>query len=379
MKKNTKILISGAGIAGLGCAAWLYQNGYSPVIVEKAESVRAGGYLVSVSHHAYHYVKELGLLSELKKRDTGIRRSSYHDEAGKNLLSLNYQNLFEKVDVIQPMRDGFSDVLYEYVKDSVEVRFNTTIVTLNQVNNVCEVEFSDGIKEEYDLVIGADGLHSNVRKLAFPEEMVKFHYLDLCCAAYKLPNTLDIENKFETHMHRNKYMAVFNTISDDLGAVFVWESGIRSLPENRKLLIDTAFQDASDTIKRVLKERPDTNDFYMDVLMQVEIDRWSNKRVVLLGDAAHCMTLFSGRGASAAFNGASRLAIALSEMEIEEAVQMYEQQMRPVISDIQPATRKAVKWYVPRTRMNHFIRNTSMRFLPNVFFQNYFRLKYTNI
>ncbi len=99
MDCNARILISGAGIAGLGCAAWLHKKGFSPVIVEKAGSVRAGGYLVSVSHHAYHLVEALGLLPELKKRDTGIRRSSYHDVSGRNLLSLDYQNLFEKVDV----------------------------------------------------------------------------------------------------------------------------------------------------------------------------------------------------------------------------------------------------------------------------------------
>ncbi len=109
-----------------------------------------------MSHHAYHFVKELGLLSELKKRDTGIKRSSYHDETGRNLLSLDYQDLFEKVDVIQPMRDGFSDVLYEYIKDYVEVRFDRTIISLDQADNVCEVEFSDGVKEEFDLVIGAE-------------------------------------------------------------------------------------------------------------------------------------------------------------------------------------------------------------------------------
>lgn len=379
MKQNSRILISGAGIAGLGCAAWLYKNGFSPIIVEKAKSVRAGGYLVSVSHHAYHFVEALGLLSELKKKDTGIRHSSYHDESGRNLLSLDYQNLFEKVDVIQPMRDGFAEVLYEFVKDHIEIRFDTSIVSLNQLNNVCQVEFTDGVIEEFDLVIGADGLHSNVRQLAFPDSMVKLHYLDLCCAAFKLPNTLNVENKFETHMHRDKYMAVFNTMEQDLGAVFVWESNIRKLPEDRRSVLQSVFKDASDTIQHVIKECPDTNDFYMDVLMQVEIEKWSNNRAVLLGDAAHCMTLFSGRGASAAFNGASRLAIAMSEMDIDAALIDYEKQMRPVISNIQPATRKAVKWYVPRTKLNHFIRNTSMRLLPNAFFQNYFRLKYTNI
>ncbi len=238
MDSKCKILISGAGIAGLGCAAWLRKKGYTPTIIEKANSVRAGGYLVSVSHHAYHFIKELGLLPALQEVNTGISHSSYHDASGRSLLALDYKKLFSKVDVIQPMRDGFSQVLYDHIKDDIEIKFEHTITKLNQKDKICEVEFSDGMQEEYDLVVGADGLHSNVRKLAFPTDMVKMHYLDLCCAAYKLSNTLGINKKFETHMHRDKYMAVFNTPTEELGAVFVWESKLRRIPENRMRTID---------------------------------------------------------------------------------------------------------------------------------------------
>ena len=123
MKKGTKILISGAGIAGLTAAIRLAKAGFEPVIVEKADSARAGGYLVALSHQAYIFAEEMGLIPDLKPYDLEIRSSSYHDRTGRSLLELNYSKMLEGLNIIQIMRDDLALVLYEHAKTVADIRF----------------------------------------------------------------------------------------------------------------------------------------------------------------------------------------------------------------------------------------------------------------
>ncbi|MDA1077240.1 MAG: FAD-dependent monooxygenase, partial [Proteobacteria bacterium] len=167
----------------------------------------------------------------------------------------------------------------------------------------------------------------------------------------------------------------------DIGNVFVWADPRRDVVprSERPAILHSAFEGAGGAIEKVLKQCPSGEDIYMDALMQIEAKTWHTKRVVLVGDAAHCLTLFSGRGAGAAVNGGMRVAQALADLPVSEALELYEKETRPVIDDIQPATRAAVGWYVPRNRFRQFVRNNAMRFLPNAVFVNYFHRKYTNI
>ena len=115
---------------------------------------------------------------------------------------------------------------------------------------------------------------------------------------------------------------------------------------------------------------------YMDPLIQIEMASWHTGNVVLLGDAAHCLTLLSGQGASSAFRGASSLANALINLDKRGAFAAYESELRPVVKEVQRATRLAAKWYVPRTRFRYYGRDAAMRYLPNRFYQRYFKNKY---
>ncbi len=225
-------------------------------------------------------------------------------------------------------------------------------------------------------------LHSIVREQIFLPDEYSQYFLDLYVAAYRLPNVLGLTDKFETHMERNRYMAVHNTVDDDIGAVFVWDAaGDRAVPigAQRGQFLLEAFRNTSPAIDKVLEYCPQGETFYMDALSQVDLPSWNRGRCVLVGDAAWCLTLFSGRGAAAAFAGACRLARALCEHEPDDAFKVYEHYARPIISDIMPATRSAVKWYVPRTLSNHMIRDGLMRFVPNAVFRQYFKMKYSKV
>ena len=380
MDPSSRILISGAGVAGLACALWLKKAGFSPVVVEKANSIRVGGFLVSLSHHAFHSAQSLGITAALRERSCGIRGSSYHDESGRCLLKLDGKRLFGDVDVVQMMRDELVAVMYELAQDRVEIRFEDSIASIQQSPQQVDVSFATHAPEQYDVVIGTDGLHSVVRELAFASESITEHYLGLSCAAFRSDNVLGLQHEFQTHMQRHRYMASFNTGASDIGNVFVWANEDRSVPrlEDRQQILQSAYADAGGAIAEVMKMCP-ADDIYMDALMQIEAQSWVNGRVAMVGDAAHCLTLFSGRGAAAAFNGGTILAQALIAQPYGEALATYESTMRPIIEDIQPATRSAVRWYVPRTWLNQTIRNNAMRWLPNAVFNYYFQRKYTNI
>ena len=382
MKKNTKILISGAGIAGLTAAIRLAKGGFEPVIVEKADSARAGGYLVALSHQAYTFAEEMGLVPDLKPYDLSIHSSSYHDRTGRSLLDLDYSKMLAGLDIIQIMRDDLALVLFKHAQKVADIRFSDQITNINEMPETAEVTFASGKQESFDLIIGADGAHSGVRHLAFDRSEYTHHYLDLHCAAFRLPNVLGIESKFATHMERERYMATFNTREDDIGAVFVWANEERQLPpyEQRRDYLVKSFDGSADVIQEVLSHCPDEGPSYMDVLSQIDMPMWHKGRSVLVGDAAHCLTLFSGRGAAAAFAGACRLCNALIKNDTaQEAFEAYEAEMRPIINDIMPATREAVKWYVPMSAKNHLLRNGLMRFVPNGVFHKYFQMKYSKV
>lgn len=382
MDKTSKILISGAGVAGLTAALRLAKAGYKPVIVEKAPELRPGGYLVALSHQAYIFADEMGLIPDIKPHDMRIASSSYHDKTGRSLLSLDYSVMFQGLDIIQIMRDDLAKVLYEKAKDLAEIRFGEHITGIKETESCAVVQFASGKSEEYDLIIGADGAHSGVRHAVFDESEYTHHYLDLHCAAFRAPNVPNIQSKFETHMERERYMAIFNTRDGDLGAVFVWSNLERSLPkpEKRKEHLLSAFEGCAETTRLVLEHCPDEGPSYIDVLSQIEMPVWHKGRSVLVGDAAHCLTLFSGRGAAAAFAGACRLCDAIIANETYEgAFKDYEKTMRPIINDIMPATREAVRWYVPMNAKNHLLRNGLMRFVPNGVFRKYFQLKYSKV
>ena len=381
MNPSARILISGAGVAGLCATLWLGRAGFRPVVVEKAPDVRAGGYLVSLSDQAYRFAQELGLTDALTARSIGITASSYHDASGRALLSLDYEEMFGSLNVVQMMRDDLVALLYERAADLAEFRFDTQICEMEEREDGTRVRFADGRTGTFDVVIGADGLHSGVRRAAFEERDFTRHRLGLWCAAYRLPNVLGLRAKFETHMEQDRYMAVFTTRQDDLGAVLVWADawGPRPPARDRLAALEAAFAGANPTIRAVLEHAPADGDIYIDALEQIELPVWHRGRSVLLGDAAHCLTLFSGRGAGAAFAGASRLARAMIALERPDAFARYEAETRPVIADIQPATRRAVKWYVPRNALIHQARGWGMRLLPNAVFNAYFRAKYAKV
>jgi 2-polyprenyl-6-methoxyphenol hydroxylase-like FAD-dependent oxidoreductase len=380
MNKNSRIMISGAGVAGLTAAIWLGRHGFRPVIIEKAPEIRADGYIISLSHKSFHYADELGLLPRMLERNTGISYSSYHNRKGHTMLLLDYQDLFAGVDIVQIMRDELEMVLYEAAKDLADFRFGLSATAISQDDDRVSVCFDNGDEEEFDLVIGADGLHSITRELTFTPDEIERIYLGRFSSAYKLDNVIGLVDKFENHMEQNRYMCVYTTGKDDLACVFIWKDHSLEAPPpgQRNAYLKEAFNDPPEVVAKILDACPENDTFYMDPLIQIRMKNWHKGRVVLSGDAAHSLTLLSGQGASSAFWGASTLARALVDHEPEQAFRIYQDEMQPVINRIQPAVRSAAKWYIPGSTLPYLVRDTLMTCLPNLFFQKYFKKKYSS-
>ena len=373
------ILISGAGVAGLTAAIWLGRHGLRPVVVEQAPDVRADGYIISLSHRSYRYASALGLLDEIRERGAGIVASSYQRAGGRPLLELDYRRLFAGVDVLQIMRDDLQQILYGHARDLAEFRFGTSIAQIAAGGANAAVTFADGRCEDYDAVIGADGAHSIVRDLAFESNAVELRHLGLCCAAFRLPNFLGMQHKFETHMERNRYMVIFTTPQNGLAAVFVWATDLTSTPpaNARRDTLLKAFADTAPLTRTVLEYCPPLDPFYMDLLVQVRMRQWHRGPAVLVGDAAHCMTLISGQGATAAFTGACVLAEQLVAQSPAAAFAAYSADLGATIRDVQDRTVAAARWYVPRAHWRQWARDAAMAVLPSRVFEQHFQSKYS--
>ena len=379
MDKHSKILISGAGIAGLTAAISLGRRGFLVHVIEKSPSIRADGFIISLSHASYDYAKKLGVLEKITARNTGNRESSYHDRTGRAMLTLDYKDLFAGVDVVQIMRDDLQDILYAEAKDLVEFRLETSVAAIDANGDRSQVRFSDGREDDYDVVMGADGLHSNTRTLVFRPRAVRQRYLGLFSSAYRLPNVLGLHQRFENHMERDRYMCVYTTREDSLACVFIWQSDAESAPrpEKRYEALRRFYAGAPSLVQTVLGSYPQGETVYMDPLIQIEMREWHRGNVVLLGDAAHCITLLSGQGASSAFWGACVLSDALAQESKADAFRIYEETLQPVMRKLQPATRRAAHWYVPRSKPRYLTRDAAMRYLPDRVFQQYFKSKYS--
>ncbi|MEQ8227022.1 MAG: FAD-dependent monooxygenase [Rhodospirillales bacterium] len=378
---SQRVLISGAGVAGLAAAIWLGRDGVDVVVVEKHPSQRQGGFIVGLCDQAYQDAIDLGVMDALRARASGITRSRYLNGAGRTLLNLDYQRLFQGVDIIQIMRDDLVEGVFETARNFADIRFGHSIRHLEQGANGVDVTFETGKTERFDLVIGADGQNSRTRDIAFHEDKIRHRHLGLMCAAYRLPNVLSLDAMFETHMERHRYMNVFSTRQGDLGAIFVWQSTDQTAPpisSRRDILLD-AFKNPPAATRDVLAHCPADGGFYMDPTIQILMDDWCNGRVALVGDAAHCLTLFSGRGAAAAFADAGYLSRAILSHPIEHALKTYQAERLSHLRSIQDATEGAVHWYVPGNRTRQWMRDGAMALLPNRFFEAYFQHKYTMV
>ena len=226
--KNRNILISGAGIAGLTLAYWLQKWGFSPTIIEKRPDFHDRGYMIDFYGSGFDVIQKMGLVEKLQERSNQypVKKLIFVDRNAKPHATLDVEKMRELLDhkYFPILRGDLESVIYDSVKGDVPFRFNTSITRIDNQPDGVVVEFSNGESQQYDLVIGADGIHSNVRKQLWGAESQFNRFLGFYVACSVIDNFLGNEDTFYGHFEPNVQATIFSIGGNQLATFFAFRS-----------------------------------------------------------------------------------------------------------------------------------------------------------
>ncbi|MEV7012858.1 FAD-dependent monooxygenase [Streptosporangium sp. NPDC051022] len=369
--KNTSILISGAGVAGPALAYWLHRHGFVPTVVERAPALRDGGYAVDFRGEAHLTVLErMGVLADVRRERTNMGAMSYVNEAGRRVADMPADLFSGDVEIL---RGDLARILHDATKDHVEYVFDDSITSLTEDDRGVQVTFERGAPRRFDLVVGADGLHSAVRALAFGPEERFVREMGLYCAIFTTANHLGLDHTGHLYNTPGKLVGLYSARNNtEAKAMFYFGSPPldhdRRDPGQQKKILAEVFAGNGWETPRLLEGMWEAPDFYFDSVAQVRMDGWSRGRAVLLGDAAYCASPLSGMGTGLAVVGAYVLAgeLAAAGGDHRAGFARYEEAMRGYVAGCQKSADGVGKWMVPDNRFVAWFMNQNYRLLPYV-------------
>ncbi|GAB3990453.1 FAD-dependent monooxygenase [Actinoallomurus acanthiterrae] len=353
--KNLNVLISGASVAGPALAYWLHRHGFTPTIVERAPALRDGGYAVDFRGEAHLTVlRRMGILADLERARTGMGYMSYVNDKGRAVAKMPADLFAGDIEIL---RGDLSRILYDATRQHTEYIFGDSITSITEDAHGAHVTFERGAPRRFDLVIGADGLHSNTRRLTFgPEEQFVKH-LGVYCAIFTTSNHLGLDHTGHAYRTANRLVALYSARHNtEAKATFYFGSPDLDLDRRdvarQQTVLAERFAGNGWQSDRLLHEMRYAPDFYFDSVGQVHMDSWSRGRVALLGDAAYCPSSLSGMGSGLALVGAYVLAgeLAAAQGDHRVAFARYEQEMREYAKGCQKMGDGVAKLMVPSSR-----------------------------
>ncbi|EID56156.1 FAD-dependent monooxygenase [Saccharomonospora xinjiangensis] len=365
-----KAVVVGAGIAGLATALRLHQIGWESLVVERSPARRSGGYAVTFSGIGYDAAERMGVLPALTQRHITPDRMVYVKPDGSTRFAVAGPTVRAMLGkhALNLLRGDIEDVLHTAVRDSAEIRFGTTITAIAQDDTGVDVTLNDGTVERADLVVGADGLHSTTRSLVFgPEDEFRLD-LDHMVGVFlldRLPSCVETGTT-STLTDTGRTLAIIDLGQGRSAAFFGYRTDrpAAELAEGPASALPRGYGDMGWAAPEVLAQLPHAESVYFDTISQVIVDRWSRGRVVLLGDAAWCVTLFAGFGSSLAVAGADRLGTALDQHhgDVLTALKAWEEELRPEAEKKQKLGRRVRGLYAPADPFRLWLRDLPLRF-----------------
>ncbi len=370
------VLISGAGIAGPSLAFWLSRNGYRVIVVEIAPNVRPGGQTVDLRGAGGDVVERMGLLDQMRARALEQQgaawvRSDGSRRAEMPVTAFGGNGLVSKLEIL---RGDLVDVLYQATRDSVEYRFGQRISGLREVDAGVEATLADGTVVHADLVVGADGPHSAVRRLVFGPEERFATPIGGYNAWFSAPDTVGLDGWFLLYQAPGGLNASLRPSHDPAiakaGLAFrsePLEYDRHDLDQQRRILVER-FAGAGWECDALLAAAEKADDFYFDAFLQIHMPSWSAGRVALVGDAGYCASPLSGMGTSLALVGAYLLAGELGHASsfapegIPTALARYESRMRPYVDTCQKLN-NTIDRYAPTTASDIAVNAAVMKWM----------------
>lgn len=350
-----RILVSGASIAGPVLAYWLTRYGHEVTVVERSPVLRkTGGHAVDLFRPAMDISERMGVLDRIESLATGTERLSFLREGTRKPIGVDATKLFAAASDrhVEVMRDDLSEIYYEATLPDVTYVFGDSITSIGDDG---DVTFENAAPQRFDLVIGADGLHSNVRRLVFGD--VATTHTGLYLAVLSVPGELGVPGAMHGHIGPDRSAQVYGARHiDDARAVFLFRSAQpldyhhRDVARQKQLLRE-AFRELHPEVDGWLEHLDGDRVFYFDSITQLREDTWSRGRVALVGDAGYCPGPAIGGSTSLAVLGAYVLAGELSRTDDHTAAfARYENEMRDVVHASRAFALGVAKTLVPSTR-----------------------------
>jgi 2-polyprenyl-6-methoxyphenol hydroxylase-like FAD-dependent oxidoreductase len=346
-------------------AFWLKAGGFEPTLVERAPALRTGGYVIDFWGLGYDICERMGLISAINAMGYHVQEMRIVDDTGRRLAGFGTRVFSELTGgrYVTLQRSDLSRLLFESVKRDTETLFGDQIVAIKEQSDHVTVELKHAGLRRFDCVIGADGLHSAVRKLAFGPQWQFETDLGYRVAAFEARGYRPRDDDVYLIYGQPGRMVGRFTLRDDrtlfLLVFLAPDAGLPTTQAEKKTMLRDIYRGGGWECSKMLAELAQANELYFDRVSQIRMPRWSRGRIALVGDAAFCVSLLAGQGSALAIISAYLLAgeLAAAQGQYGQAFGRYEEVLRSYIATKQRGTVRFAGAFAPKTQVGVLVRN----------------------
>jgi len=362
-----RILVSGAGIAGLTLALELKRRGFAPLVIEREPGLRAEGYMMDFFGSGWDVADRMGLIPALRAIRYPIDELEFVDAAGKPYARYPIGRVRRALDdkYVYLRRPDLERILAERARTmGVDIRYGTSLAALEERGDAVYARFEDGSEDAFALAVGADGVHSRVRELAFGPEAQFARFLGLYVAAFHVPSEgFPIGRKVKLYEETDHFAFLYPLSDTQLDATLCFRHAEMEIPHDGRIgLLRAQMRNAGWIVQDVIDAYTGTEPVYFDSATQIVMPQWHKGRIALVGDACGCLTLLAGQGSTMAMAGAYVLAQELARNESHTAAfAAYQRFMKPAIDKRQKSAAQFVNLVVPSKNSREWLRKLVIR------------------